>query len=351
MQPLIRGFGKAVVEANLNNAKDSVVISRLKVEGVLRQTVTDVINAYLDVVSDEKTVVIDEEALKRAEKSVEHTKLYIKAGHKAKNELVTVLADVANAKTRLENDKNNLMQAQYALLTAIGIDPNINVSFKDLDILSLIKKYHFPTLINAKKLTLENDIQYQIDKITLQGQKTRDVLVAEDKTKWELNLDANIGSGGGNGGGENAGINSLFNGLNQYEGIGLSLKIPIDDQINKQAVLSAKVSLKQAIIALRQEKWNKETSAINTWNSVLSANRALIFAEDAEKLQEKTYHISYQKYIHGLIDSLELQSAQISFIQAQQTSLSARIAYLKSLVNLDFLTGNTLKTWKIETRF
>ncbi len=40
MQPLMRGFGKAVVEASLNNAKDSEVISRLNIEGTLRTTVT-----------------------------------------------------------------------------------------------------------------------------------------------------------------------------------------------------------------------------------------------------------------------------------------------------------------------
>src|SRR3990167_7325006 len=41
--PLMRGFGTAVVESALNNAKDSDVISRLNIEGSLRATVTAVI--------------------------------------------------------------------------------------------------------------------------------------------------------------------------------------------------------------------------------------------------------------------------------------------------------------------
>ena len=124
MQPLMRGFGTAVVESALDNAKDSDVISKLNIEGTLRTTVTAVINAYLDVVSAERTIIIDEKALQRAEKSVEQTKLFIKAGHKAGNELVTVRANVASAKAQLENDRNNQTQARYALLSAIGIDPN-----------------------------------------------------------------------------------------------------------------------------------------------------------------------------------------------------------------------------------
>ncbi len=101
--------------------------------------------------------------------------------------------------------------------------------------------------------------------------------------------------------------------------LGLTLQIPIDDQVAKQAVLNAKIALQQAELALKQEKWDIETNAINGWNNVVSAERALHFAENAEKLQTKTYNISYQKYIHGLIDSLELQSAQLQLIQAQQT--------------------------------
>jgi outer membrane protein TolC len=85
MQPLMRGFGTAVVESSLNNAKDSTIITKLNVEGTLRSTITAVINAYLDVVTAEKTISIDEEALKRAQKSVEQTRQYIQGGHKAGN--------------------------------------------------------------------------------------------------------------------------------------------------------------------------------------------------------------------------------------------------------------------------
>jgi len=48
---------------------------------------------------------------------------------------------------------------------------------------------------------------------------------------------------------------------------------------------------------------------------------------------------------------LELQSAQLQLTQAQQTLLSARIMYLKSLVNMDMLMGKTLKTWNVKVRF
>ncbi len=350
IQPLMRGFGTAVVETALKNAQDSEVISRLSNEGTLRDTITSVINAYLDIVMAERTIKIDQDALLRAEQSVTQTKLFIKAGRKAGNELVTVEANVASAKSQLENDKNLLQQAQYALLAAIGLDPNTNVQFTNLAVKNLIVKYHLPTMDEAKSLILKNDIQYQTDNIMLHGSTSRNLLLAEDNTRWQLNLTANAATGNGSGGGQNAGVDSLFNGANQTQSVGLTLQIPIDDQLLKQAVVNAKVALKQAELALKQEKWNKQTSAINGWNAVVSAERALQFAEDAENLQEKTYRVSYQKYLHGLIDSLELQSAQLQLIQSQQILLSSQIGYLKALVNLDLLTGTTLKTWNVQMR-
>lgn len=351
VQPLIRGFGTAVVEAALYNAVDSERISRLNVQGTLRTTITTVINAYLDVVSAEHTVKNDLRSLKRAQTSVQQTKMFIKAGRKAGVELVTVQADVANAQSKLENDKNILQQTRYALLSAIGIDPNTDVRFSSLDVTALIKKYHLTTLAESKHQMLENDIQYQTDQITIQGATKRSLLIAEDNTRWQLNATATAGMGNGYGSGPSAGFNSLTNGYNQTRSAALNLVIPIDDRVAKQAVANARIALKQAEIALTQEKWQKETNAINGWNTISSAERALKFAEDAEALQLKTYNISFQKYSYGLIDSLELQSAQQQLNEREQGLIDARVNYLKALVNLDMLIGNTLNTWNIGVQY
>ncbi len=349
-QPLLRGFGRPIVEAALYNAIDSEHISRLSMEGTLRDTVTAVIYAYLDVLSAKNILEIDRKALKRAQISEQQTQLFIKAGHKAGVELVTVQAEVADANKRIEDDKNNLDQARYALLTTIGMDPNSNVIISNIDVVQLIKRYHVPSLEQAKQLSLANDIQYQVDQITLHGATQRNVQAAQDDTRWQLNLTLNSSTGNGTGGGPNAGLNSLVNGVNQNNSAALNLTIPIDDHAAKTSLASAKIALQQAEIALRQEKWNKETNAITGWNSIFSAERSLSFAVSAEQLQNKTYQVSFQKYSYGLIDGLTLQSAQQRLSDAQQNLLDARVRYLKSLVTLDALMGSTLKTWDIQVR-
>ena len=328
-QPLMRGFGRAVVEASLYDALDQEKVAKLTIENTIRNTITNVINAYLDMVAAEKNIDIDAAALKRAQESVKQTELFIKSGRKAGNEIITVRANVATALSSLENNKNALSQTRYALLIVIGLDPNDAYHFAGLDIHSLIKKYEEITLEKVKKLAIDNDIQYQASLIMLNGTKKRALMLAEDRARPSLNLNLQH---------------------TQFDDASLSLSIPIDDQAAKQAILSAKIALQEAEINIKAEKWTKEVNAVNNWKTVVASKRALQFAKDAEVLQEKTYQMSYQKYLHGLIDSLELQTAQFQLIQSQHSLLAAQISYLKSLVQLDMLIGHTLKTWEIEAR-
>lgn len=349
-QPLMRGFGKAIVEAALYDAEESLRIFELKQEETIRATTTDVINAYLDVVNSEKTVAIDLAAVKRAQESYQQTKLYIQAGSKAGNELITTSANVASAKSHLEIDKNNLQQSKYALLAAIGLNPNKRIALDNINLNQLIKKYKLPTLNFVQEAVLKNDIQYQIDYLTLHGSLQRRLLEAKNNTRWQLDLSITGDRGNQSGSGPYAGFRSLNNGSAINNGVALNLKIPLDNQAEKQKVFSAAIEIKKAQTNLQQEKWKIETDAINNWNNVISNFKALKYAEDAARLQKQTYQINFQKYLHGLIDSLQLQSAQSELINSEQSLLSAQIAYIKSLVNLDKITGHTLQTWQIKLK-
>jgi len=351
MQPLVRGFGRPIVEAALQSAMENVRINHLQMEETLRTTVTSVINDYLSVVSAEKTLEVDQRALKRSQKSVEQTTLLIKAGRKPGVELVTVEADVANTQARIEGDQNALAQAHAKLLQTIGLDPSANVVFTDISVPNLIKKYHIPPLEDAKKLVVANNVSYQVAQIMYEGSTKRSVAAAENNMLWKLDLTATAATGNGNGGGQNAGLNSVVNGINRNDSVRLDLVIPIDDQSAKIALENAKIALHDAAIGLKEDKWRNETTAIDSWNTVFSAERSLKLSAHAEELQQKAYNVSEQKYNYGLIDSIELQSTRQQYMATQQTFVTQQIAYLKALVALDQLIGRTLQTWNIQVGY
>lgn len=351
IQPLVRGFGRPIVEAALQSAMENVKISHMQMEETLRTTVTNVINDYLSVVSAEKTLEVDQRALKRSQKSVEQTTLLIKAGRKPGVELVTVEADVANTQARIESDQNALAQAHAQLLQAIGLDPGANVVFTDISVPKLIKKYRIPSLEDTKKLVVANTVSYQVAQITYEGSTKRSVAAAENNMLWKLDLTATAATGSNSGAGQNAGLNSVVNGINRNDSVRLDLTIPIDDQSAKIALENAKIALHDAAIGLKEDKWRNETTAIDSWNTVFSAERSLKLSEHAEELQQRAYNVSEQKYNYGLIDSIELQSTRQQYMTTQQQFVTQQIAYLKALVALDQLIGRTLQTWNIQVGY
>jgi outer membrane protein TolC len=352
-QPLVRGFGRAIVEAALYNALDSEKIGCLNVENTLSSTIQAVINAYLDVVLATNTLKVDQDALKQAEQSVQQTHLFIQAGHKAGVELVTIEANVASVQARIENDKISLARMRYQLLQVIGIDPSSEVKFTTVNPLVLIKKYHIPVLAVAKKMIVEHDIQYQINQITFHGATQRSLLAAENNNLWQLNLEANVsaGSQGAGGGSQNAGINSLLNGVNQTDSVKLTLTVPLDERAAKITLAKLKIAVREAALSLQLEKWSKETDAINGWNTIYSTERSLRLSGHAEELERKAYAVALQKYTYGLSDSLGLQTAQQNLIATQQSLIGAQISYLKALVNFDQMLGRTLQTWGLQVKY
>ncbi len=344
-QPLMRGFGRAIVEQALYNAKDDETSSHLRRESQLRRTITSVIHSYLAVASAEDTLRVDQEALARATQSIMQTKLLIKAGQKAGTELTTQEAGVATNQTTIESAKNDLEEKRYALLQSIGIDPNTPLTVIAINPLALTKKYKVQPLDDAKKIMIEHDVDYRIAEMTLQGVTQRALLAAEDNQRWQLNLTGSVHAGGV--GSSETGINSVLNGVNQTSQAGLELTIPIDDREAKIAVQQQKIAIREATMDLKQSKWQNETKVINGWNAIYSRERKLRLSEHAETLQKKSYAVSLKKYAYGLINSIELQREQEQLMLRQQELVGDQVNYLQALVDFDELLGSTLKTWNV----
>lgn len=350
IQPLLKGFGRAITEVELRNAKDSEIISKLNVEQSINETVNSVISGYLDVISAQNNYEIDKKYLERSNSIYQATNQLIKSGHKAEMEMVSVQADLASAQSKIETDKNNIEQSKYNLLTTIGINPETAVKIQDSDIDKIIRKYHVPDLSEAKLLVLKNDIPYQINLITVNHLLKNNLLVAQNNAKWDLNLTANASTGGNPQGGQFSGLNSIVNGTYVTNSVILNLKVPIDNRELKNAITNAKIAIREARIGLKQQKWSIIATTTNSWNTIYSNKQSLLFAKKAVEYQYQNYDINYKKYTHGLIDNLELQTAQQQLIASEQALSETRINYIKALAKLDQLIGSTLKTWNINIK-
>ena len=354
-QPLIRGFGKAVVEAALENAKDTQVIDKLNFKSQAINTVTTVINDYLSLVETYQTLEVDNVSLKNFEQTVENDKAMIAAGRMAKSDIVQAKAQVATQQATIASDLNSITAGKNTLLNDIGLPPTTN--------LTLPKKFNFYTVKNlilgdsklpgleeSENIALGNNISYQTDIITLRTLR-RSLLVDKDQRRWKLDVTGTETFGGGSGGGANAGVKSLFNGRNHAESVEADLTVPIDDVNTQQTVINAEVGLDQAIVGLRQTKRQLITDVESQYNTVLTNAENLKLSLNALKLQEESVYIAQQKALAGQVSTFEVITNQKNLATQRQSVVESEITYLQSLVTYEQTLGITLEPWRIRVRY
>lgn len=345
-QPLIQGFGKAIVDKALNDALDNEEVNRLGLKYTFINTINSVISSYLSLFQQRETLKVDLSSLERYQQAVKNDQLRIDAGKMAATDMVQDQAQVARQLVTIENDRAAIETSRLALLTSLGLDPTANIKLPDkVDLTDIIRiltgRNNMPSLEVCKKIALANDPGYQAAGIQLRSLR-RALVVAKNNMLWSLNLTASETRGGGSGNGDNSGLSSLTNGRNHAESVGLALTIPIDNVSSKQALIGAKVALDQAGNSYLYAKQTLESGITSTRNTVISSKASLELSKNAVELQRKTVEYARIKFNAGRISNFELLDKQKTLNDSEQTVVSNMINYLNTLATFNLKLGITL---------
>lgn len=347
-QPLMRGFGPAVALSPLANAEDQEAINKLNLRQTIISTITKVVMDYRAIIQAKQNVLTQQVALKDVQKRIHDNLIKIRAGTIPPSDNVQAQADLAQAQLAIASAENNFTQSKLTLLNDIGLSPD-----QPLEIDSNITingDQSLPTLEQIKNLVLVNDVTYQTALINKQIDK-RQLLVARDNQRTQLNLVANGTTGGGAGSGPNANLVSLTNGQNQSSTIGLQLNVPIDDMPAQQAYLSAKAQTQQDEVNLRANHWQLETSAINALNNLKTLQQQLQLAQQAVDMQTKALDIAEKKFRYGMGSALDVSIQQKALTTAQLNFTSTQVTYLDTLLQFRQLIGKTLDDFHVVVHY
>ena len=354
-QPLIQGFGKAVVDATLNDAIDTETSNKIALKQSTIATINTVMSDYLNLIQSKKQLAINQETLQSNKRLVANDIIQIKAGQTAPADIYQDQAQVAASKSTIESDKNTLQQEKYTLLTDLGLSSDANIDLPDnVNLTSINKlllgKSKLVSSAVAKKLIIANSPQYQIDGIALRSLR-RTVITAKDALNWKLDLTASETAGAGSDGGQNKGFASLSNHRNHVEDVGLKLTIPIDDVSSKQGLIDARIFLEKAQIAFENEKRTLEIDALNDINTVTQDKATIALDQEYVDLQKKTLNTANLKKQAGQISGFEVIQYQQNLTSAQTNLISSTISYLNALQQLDLDLGITLDLLNIKIRY
>ncbi|STY27910.1 Outer membrane protein [Legionella wadsworthii] len=347
-QPLLRGFGKSVNEAALLDAKDNEWLNKLNLQQSVADQVTQVIVAYRTLTLSGNNLQNQRLQLKEAKKSYEINEKKIKAGQLEPTGNIQQSYQIESLSLMVEQAENDFQTAAQDLLQTIGLDPEMHISVPS-DV--VLEKISVPNLQQSIDLALKNNTAYLAQKIALRADE-RAYKVAKNQQLWQLDVSGNVQSGVLNDvTGVNGGLKGIYNGNNITEAARVTLTVPFHDISRRSQLINAKVRLEKDRLNLLATKRALITNITNTINNINSLAKRYQLAQKQVKLAEQSYTLEKKKQQAGIASALDVNNTQNQLIQAQSGLISAKIAYLNQISNLQRTLGTTLEHWQIKLRY
>ena len=340
-QPLLQGFNAPHYQ--YEDQKTGLITERMSDIDSISQQIATVISNYRSLVETKANLQTSENDVAEAEKNLEMIKLQVKAGQKARSEIIQQESSIASTKLSIIQTKQAYEQANEEFLQSIGIDPTTKVNLtSNME----IKNYNLPDRKQTEAYALKHNIDYQKDLIAL---KTAERAYKEAKinTRWQLNLDVqdnqqvNIGSNNNNNG---------FVAPTGSRSAGLNFSAPINSLNNQQTRLSGSVGIQQAALAVktaRRELLNNVDTQLDKLHLQVDNIQQ---SKTAIKLAQMNLNNYLLQFKYGQVPQYQVDDAREKLLTSKLGFTSSKIDYLNDLTQLRQTIGDLLPHWNIKVR-
>ena len=123
-------------------------------------------------------------------------------------------------------------------------------------------------------------------------------------------------------------------------GIGLTLRIPIFDGLDKRAKMKkAKIEIENAKLSYENALKNMQTQYLNATNELMNSQRNLRKQKDNYLLAEDVYQVTTDRYREGIASMTEVLQDEMRMSEAQNNYINAHYNYQVTNLSLLKLTG------------
>lgn len=123
-------------------------------------------------------------------------------------------------------------------------------------------------------------------------------------------------------------------------GIGLTLRIPIFDGLDKRAKMKkAKIEIENAKLSYENALKNMQTQYLNATNELMNSQRNFRKQKDNYLLAEEVYQVTTDRYREGIASMTEVLQDEMRMSEAQNNYINAHYNYQVTNLSLLKLTG------------
>lgn len=335
IQPLLKGAGKDITTAPVRIARLNEQINRLTLKHNVMQTVTKIITSYRELLLAQEQIKLAGDSLSRSRQLLEVNQNLIFAGRMAEFEIVQTEADVASLELALEDARNQLGNAQLALLQLLAIDLNTPVVASD----TLMGRR---VTIDAAQAfhQAERSQPAWLSQLIAGEQAEIQLSLAKNNRLWDISV-----VGGASQISDRSDQNGSSRSWEKY--IGVQVEIPVGDLRSRQAEVQSQINART--LELQQEEAHQQLKREinNAVRDIDTRWRQYEISLRVIELSRRKLEIEREKLTVGRSSNFQVLSYESDLRNAENSRLNTLITYLNAQTQLDLTLGTALQSWDI----
>jgi len=283
--------------------------------------------SYFNAVATRELVRVEQDRVRRQEDQLSFVEQQLELGRATRSDVLRSQVDLNNAMVALLNAENSARNAQYALAEAVGLMEPLEPESTEIEAPPFLwDKAELMTMAMAGAPGL----------ISARAQAEADqAAVASAKSAYLPSLRF---SGGW------AWANSEFPPQNRSWSLSLSGNYPLFNGFTRENQLyTARARADQSRSAERAEELQLRKDIDGAHGTTVAAQASRGLAEQTVELSREDLRVSQERYRLGLATILDLQTAQITLLQAEVDLIRAQFDYQLGLARLEALLGTDLR--------
>ena len=321
MSQLLFDFGKTIAATDAAKKKESqVALENIELQ---RQLITQSVKeAYTNVNFAQRLILVQKQALERAELNYKSAKGFYEVGTRPKSDVARAAVDVANAKVDLIRAVNAERTAIVALNTAMGFQADRPLKVQDNLVYTPSQLDAYPKLLEE---ALRQRPEYRQAKLTVESNEA-----LERQTFRNFFPDI---TGTGTYGGARTDLNEQWSAT-------LNLTWSIYDGGNRIAKYQeAKANTQASRASVKATELDISKDVESAQIAVQEASERIQAAQTAVESAQENFRLAQGRFDAGVGTILDLTDAQLSLTQALNGEAQALADYRIALARLDRAVG------------
>jgi outer membrane protein TolC len=345
-QPLLRGRGRDVGEADLRASSLDVDAKERARARIASESLRDALLAYWEVWVAQEVVHVNEEALRVAKAQRDDAEARVRTGSLAPADALAFETAVATREESLVGARSSLEAQRLTLTRALGLTQQGSAGVISVD--APRETFVFAKEVAEERALAESpDIREKDAAVELARLKAK---TAADPERHRLDLESYAQLQGLGNESVDDSLSMFVRGKAVSAFVGLTYEAPVTSQRERAAAAKARLAVSSAEEDLRAARQRVLTEVRTALDAASAAEQRVALGVRTVDITGRQREAEVKRYASGSGTSLNVLKAEDDLHSAEQRLLRARADAAENALRVEHLTGRLIQRYAGEAR-